>query len=319
MDISIQAIQQHIVEEVKFLEGGVVTLIESESRNIKAKDDRIVVAHMDFAKHQEGSSPPLVEKVEKEIFENKTLFEHVFSTNGTEDYSRNGELYMLAHTNIIHPHKYTVITLVPHTEAMASIQPMIALISVTELAVSFSAIGISILVGIIVFFVVSITANTISAPVNTMVKVANQIVSGAAEKDLTGQLGAGPIRKLEEYAQIKDANGKDLSGRSVKNEMIMLAKAFLSMTQGLEKDSNRKKKHLRQPENPYYIQNENDLMNALQSEDSNYWEQSGGVAPTPQYAMAIATAVPYISQQQATALPIASAAPTQGYAHKNKY
>jgi len=312
-DISIQAIQKHIVDEVKFLEGGIVTLIESESRNKNSAEDRIVVAHVDFSKHQEGSNPPLVEKVEKEIFANKTLFNQVFTQNGTEDYQRNGELYLLAHTNIMFPHKYTVITLVPNTEAMASIQPMIQLITSTELGVSFSAIGISLLVGIVVFFFVSVTANTISAPVNTMVKVAEQIVNGAAEKDLSGQLSAGHIKKLEEYAQVKDKYGKDLSGKQVKNEMIMLAKAFLSMTQGLEKDSNRKKKHVAQPENPYYIQKENDLMNALQNEDSRYWASQGGNAPTPQYAMAIATAVP-VQQHQGgngshSSLPIASAAP----------
>ena len=52
LDQSIEAIQKHIVEEVKFLEGGIVTLVESESRsNTQSIDnkERIVVAHVDFA------------------------------------------------------------------------------------------------------------------------------------------------------------------------------------------------------------------------------------------------------------------------------
>lgn len=97
-DISIEAIQKHIVEEVKFLEGGIVTLVESESRsNTQSIDnkERIVVAHVDFSKHQKDGSPPLLNVLEKEIFTNETLYKEVFSNNGTEDYTRNKEEYLL--------------------------------------------------------------------------------------------------------------------------------------------------------------------------------------------------------------------------------
>ena len=62
------SIQKHIVEEVKFLEGGIVTLIESETRSTatEGKGENIVVAHVDFSKHQKDGSPPLLNIVEKE-------------------------------------------------------------------------------------------------------------------------------------------------------------------------------------------------------------------------------------------------------------
>ena len=257
IDISIDAIQKQIVNEVKFLEGGIVTLVESEARtSSKGSTDstsRIVVAHVDFVQHQQGDNPPELKTVEEEIFANSTLFEQIFSTNGTVDYTRKGEKYLLAHTNLVYPHKYTVITLVPHTEALSPIDPMKQLITTTELEVSFSALGITLLTGILVFFVVSSLANTISKPVNTMVKVAQQIVSGAAEKDLVGNLGAGHMSRLEDYAAVKGEDGKDHSNRKTKNEMVNLTRSFLSMTQGLEKDSNRRRAHVIQPENPYYV------------------------------------------------------------------
>jgi hypothetical protein len=184
--------------------------------------------------------------------------------------------------------------LVPHTEALSPIDPMKTLITVTELEVSFSAMAITLATGIVVFFVVRSIANTISEPVNTMVKVANQIVSGAAEKDLVGNLGAIHMTRLEEYAEIKGKDGKDHSNRTVQNEMVMLTRSFLSMTQGLEKDSNRRRAHVVQPDNPYYVANEHELLNALQESDQLHWSnQTGGVAPIPKYAIAIATAVPY--------------------------
>ena len=228
-DISIEAIQKHINEEVKFLDGGIVTLVESVSRNTKSDKDRVVVAHVDFTTHVKDGTPPLLETVEKEIFSNETLHNLIFSTNGTADYTRNNKEYLLAHTNILFPHKYTVITLVPHTEALAPIDPMKALIAATEVEVSFSAIGITLATGILVVWVVSSIANTISSPVNTMVKVANQIVSGAAEKDLAGQLGHKHMHRLEEYGEIRGNDGQDHSTRVVKNEMVMLTRSFLAM------------------------------------------------------------------------------------------
>ena len=120
-------------------------MIESETRSTatEGKGENIVVAHVDFSKHQKDGSPPLLNIVEKEIFDNSTLYKQVFSKNGTEDYERNGNLYLLAHTNILFPHKYTVVTLVPHTEALSPIDPMKKLITATELEVSFSAMAIT--------------------------------------------------------------------------------------------------------------------------------------------------------------------------------
>ena len=91
------SIQKHIVDEVKFLEGGIVTLIESETRSTatEGKGENIVVAHVDFSKHQKDGSPPLLNVLEKEIFTNETLYKEVFSNNGTEDYTRNKEEYLL--------------------------------------------------------------------------------------------------------------------------------------------------------------------------------------------------------------------------------
>ena len=91
--------------------------------------------------------------------------------------------------------------------------------------------------------------------------------------------------------------------------MVMLTRSFLAMTQGLEKDSNRRRAHVIHPSNPYYVANESELISTMQEMDTTYWSgQQGGVAPIPQYAMAIATAVPFQPTQQQQALPIAQPA-----------
>ena len=56
-----------------------------------------------------------------------------------------------------------------------------------------------------------------------------QIVSGAAEKDLAGQLGHKHMHRLEEYGEIRGNDGQDHSTRVVKNEMVMLTRSFLAM------------------------------------------------------------------------------------------
>lgn len=57
------------------------------------------------------------------LFTNGARPSLMLSLLANTDYTRNGEEYLLAHTNILFPHKYTVITLVPHTEALAPIEP----------------------------------------------------------------------------------------------------------------------------------------------------------------------------------------------------
>ena len=55
-------------------------------------------------------------------------------------------------------------------------------------------------------------------------------------------------------------------------------------------------------------------MSALQESDDQYWQgQSGGVAPIPQYAVAIATAVPYQGVVgPINSLPLAAVVPVPG-------
>ena len=145
-----------------------------------------------------------------------------------------------------------------------------------------------------------------------MVHVAQNIVSGAAEKDLAKNLGAKHMKSLENYARVKDRNGNDVSDQDVRNEMISLVRSFLAMTQGLKKDSNRAKARIIQPKNPYYIREEHELISALQEVDQNYWGgQTNGSAPVPDYAVSIAeaTAVPVQNTDAYGDVPIAAVAP----------
>ena len=289
-DISIDAIQKHIVEEVTFLEGGVVALVESEPR-MGQGSELYAVAHVDFATHiSPDDDAPFMSVLEPDLTSDRTLLqEAVGGGSGVADFTRNGKPYVVAYATVSQPHKYTVLTIVPRDEVLAPIEPMKKLIAETEGAVTGSVVGVSLATAVVVSFFVVRIAGGISAPVATMVKVSQSIVSGAAEKDLAKNLSANHMRKLEQYAQVKDSTGRDRSDEVVVNEMVNLARSFLSMTQGLKKDSNRAKTRVVHPENPYYVTRENDLMNMLHENDEGHW--TGGNAPVS-YANAIAMAVP---------------------------
>lgn len=308
-DISIDSIQKHIVDEVKFLEGGIVALVETEIRESSAgpNKDRYLVAHVDFdslaAALPAGSEdPPFFGSAEPEISENATLLADLFSGNGSTEVLRAKDRsqtertnYLLAHTTIEVPVGYTVLTIVPEEEALRPIASMTELISATEVSVSVSVLAITTATAILVLLLVRAVAGRIAKPVNKMVIVAQNIVSGAAEKDLAKNLGATHMKSLEKYAQVKDKDGKDVSDQEVRNEMISLVRSFLAMTQGLKKDSNRAKARVVQPKNKFYVREEHPLVSALQEVDEQYWGSSaggGGAAPIPNYAMAIAEATP---------------------------
>ena len=262
-DISIDSIQKHIVDEVKFLEGGIVALVETEIRESSAgpNKDRYLVAHVDFdslaAALPAGSEdPPFFGSAEPEISENATLLADLFSGNGSTEVLRAKDRsqtertnYLLAHTTIEVPVGYTVLTIVPEEEALRPIASMTELISATEVSVSVSVLAITTATAILVLLLVRAVAGRIAKPVNKMVIVAQNIVSGAAEKDLAKNLGATHMKSLEKYAQVKDKDGKDVSDQEVRNEMISLVRSFLAMTQGLKKDSNRAKARVVQPKN----------------------------------------------------------------------
>merc|ERR1711871_947476 len=309
-DISIDSIQKHIVDEVKFLEGGTVALVETELREGKdgRNKDRYLVAHVDFdklaASLPTGSEdPPFFGSAEPEILENETLVAEIFSGNGTTEVQRrvrtvNGEktTYLLAHTTIEVPVGYTVLTIVSEEEALRPIASMNDMISSTEVSVSVSVLVITTATAILVLLLVRAVAGRIAKPVNTMVIVAKNIVSGAAEKDLAKNLGATHMKSLETYAQVKDSRGNDVSDQDVRNEMISLVRSFLAMTQGLKKDSNRAKARIVQPKNAYYVREEHPLISALHEVDERYWGgEGGGAAPIPDFAIAIAEATPVVA------------------------
>ena len=318
-DISIDAIQKHIVDEVKFLEGGVVALVESNTRD--RNDDRYLVAHVDFTalSGTDAESPPFFGEAEPEIHASATIYRKLFSGNGSTEVMRNSnresaeknyESFLLAYTTIKVPHGYTVITIVPEKEALKPIESMTQMITSTEVSVSVSVLAITSITAGLVLLLVRAIAGRIAKPVTTMVHVAQNIVSGAAEKDLAKNLGVKYMKSLETYAQVKDRHGKDVSDQDVRNEMISLVRSFLAMTQGLKKDSNRAKTRIVQPKNPYYVREEHELITALQEVDDNHWgSQRNGSAPVPKYAVAIAEAVPVDNTVAQSEVPIATVAP----------
>merc|ERR1711871_1554551 len=138
----------------------------------------------------------------------------------------------------------------------------------TEISVSVSVLAITSVTALLVLLLVRAIAGRIAKPVNTMVHVAQNIVSGAAEKDLAKNLGATHMKSLESYA----------------------------MTQGLKKDSNRAKARIVQPKNAYYVREEHPLISALHEVDERYWGgEGGGAAPIPDFAIAIAEATPVVA------------------------
>jgi hypothetical protein len=335
-DISIDSIQKHIVDEVKFLEGGVVALVETELREGSngRNTDRYLVAHVDFdtlakALPTGSESPPFFGSAEPEILRNTTLLAELFAGNGSTEVLRSKDrtlrqvldapqtTYLLAHTTIEVPVGYTVLTIVPEEEVLRPIASMTEMISATEVSVSVSVLAITTATALLVLLLVRAIAGRIAKPVNKMVIVAQNIVSGAAEKDLAKNLGATHMKSLETYAQVKDSNGKDVSDQEVRNEMISLVRSFLAMTQGLKKDSNRAKARVVQPKNQYYVREEHPLVGALQEVDERHWgSQAGGgsAAPIPNYAMAIAEATPVAVAGMADdarggSVPIASVTP----------
>merc|ERR1711871_1029704 len=328
-DISIDSIQKHIVDEVKFLEGGVVALVETDFREGKngRNKDRYLVAHVDFERLVDllppgSDNPPMFGSAEPDIMGNKTLVTEIFSGKGSTEVQRQPHgsaagktTYLLAHTTIEVPVGYTVLTIVSEEEALRPIASMNKMISTTEITVSISVLAITSATAVLVLLFVRAIAGRIAKPVNTMVVVAKNIVSGAAEKDLAKNLGVTHMKSLESYSRVKDSKGNDVSDQEVRNEMISLVRSFLAMTQGLKKDSNRAKARVVQPKNAYYVREEHPLISALQEVDERYWGgEGGGSAPIPNFAVAIAEATPVVAtdmmgDSNVPVAPLASVAP----------
>ena len=65
------------------------------------------------------------------------------------------------------------------------------------------------------------------------------------------------MKRIQAYAQMSQENGGDAPS---KNEMVQLARSFLTMTSGLKRDANRSKQQVIQPMNSYHTSQENEFV-----------------------------------------------------------
>merc|ERR1712072_1246791 len=65
------------------------------------------------------------------------------------------------------------------------------------------------------------------------------------------------MRKVKAYAQMQTGEGAAVDSR---NEMVSLARSFLTMISGLKRDADRKTQYVLQPMNSYHGSKENDFV-----------------------------------------------------------
>ena len=281
VDIEITDIQDAILR-VHFLKRGYVALTESTARSGKANDaHRIVIAHPTFedAKGHEkvDAALPDIAAVEPDLVANTTLFATALgSTSGVADYGDNGDggaTHLLAHAPVTAPGKYTVLIFVPTEEALEAVPPLDAKLRKTKTTVTLAVVLISIVTGVVVFFIVGVVADHVSQPVVSMVSVANAIVSGAAERDMAkGVKAGGEMDALRKFADdAGPGDGGEGGNQGSGNEMVQLVRSFLVMASGLKKDSDRSKQRVLQPTNPFHVSHEHPLVDSLQGANTTAW------------------------------------------------
>lgn len=317
LDLTLEDIQENIQERVHFLETGYVALVESSSREEDNANARIVVAHKtyaDSAKYEQimrGRDEPVLDisDVEPQLLLETDIFRDIWTSNGIKDYERDGKRYLLAHSSITEPAGYTVLIFIPSQEALAAVPTMTESIHATELEVTVTVLLMSLLTGTVVFVVVAAISRHISAPVASMVTVANAIVGGAAEQNFGKNVTAAHMARLHAFAYPDDPEGKAAAGDGdVRNEMVMLSRSFLQMTQGLQQDTNRSKQRVIQPENAYHAAREHPVVTLLNDIDTSRWRAPRTVPTAAAVPPPLATAVvpPAAAAASAIAPPVAA-------------
>lgn len=322
IDITLAAMQENIQRKVSFLQSGYVALIESVSRDpANAPDSRIVVAHKAYDSDDSGGGGARVldvRDVEPDLVDNHhDVFEALGAQSAAggaiEDYERGGVPYLLAHSSITTPAQYTVLIFIPESEALAAVPALESDVRSTETEVSVTVVFMATITGAIVFGVVAVLSSRISAPVASMVNVANAIVGGAAEMDFGKNVTTSHIEKLQRFAFPDGggaAFGDSAEQREVRNEMVMLSRSFLEMTQGLKKDTNKTKQRVIQPENPFHVAREHSLVSSLGAiARSRGWRTSSTAAAGAGTAVPVVLPLEPITHHAVTASVEATAPP----------
>ena len=270
VDISIKNMQEKMLN-VHFLESGFVALVETEKRCSGSPDSsscsRLVVAYPKFETYVRDGEVSLNSiGLERRMGPANALkYNALFGTQGGvvnfTDTESNTH-YLVAHAMAKSPmyvQRYNILIVIPSDEALVAVPKMKANIAATEAEVSVSVALVTLATAIGVGGIVFKVTNTISKPVSSMVKISNSIVKGAAEQDFTKDFKKQDkhMKRIQAYAKMSQADRGDAPSN---NEMVQLARSFLTMTSGLKRDANRSKQQVIQPMNSYHTSQENDFV-----------------------------------------------------------
>lgn len=281
IDISIKNIQDEIIK-VHFLETGYVILCESISRDPKNKpDERIVVSAPNFENRVKDGKVVFADVLPL-VAKNRTMFDKVWtntdviyyetekrsasSTGSSEGTTSDNKKYLLAYSSAssnMFRERYTIFIVIPEDEALAVVPVLEKKIVETETEVVSIVSATSIITAITTILIVFWVTNTISRPVQAMVRIANSIVKGAAEQNLVKDFASQErsMSEVRDYAGIQEGfQNADVGRKHIDNEMQLLARSFLTMVSGLKRDANREKARVIHPLNPYHAEQENEFI-----------------------------------------------------------
>jgi len=271
IDVSIANLQAKMLD-VNFLESGFVGLVESASRDsgCSSKSCKLnVVAYPDFEESVDDSGSVTTKSVGlTNLIEDENSYRQLFSDkSGIQNYTHDETTYIVAHSSVHAPvfvQKYTVLVIVPEEEALQSVPKLEKSVRATEIEISTTVVIVTVITGLAVSFIVWSVTSNLSKPVSSMVKIANSVVKGAAEQDYTKDFA----KRQKDMNRIKSfalQNGSDEENTS-KNEMVNLARSFLTMISGLRRDADRRTQHVLQPMNSYHGSQENEFVSLFQDE-----------------------------------------------------
>jgi hypothetical protein len=276
IDISIDNLQKKMLG-VHFLETGFVGLAESKPRsncdfNRVPKDCKVhVVAYPQFEEHVDSSGEVTTASVGlTEFIDDDTEYLKIFGEkSGIQNHTHLDKTYIVAHSMVRSPtyvQKYIVLIVIPEDEALEAVPSMEEKIASTEVEISSTVLVVTVITGAVVSFIVWSVTDNLSTPVSAMVKIANSVVKGAAEQDYTKDFTKRQkdMRKVKAYAQMQTGERAAVDSR---NEMVSLARSFLTMISGLKRDADRKTQHVLQPMNSYHGSKENDFVTVFDEED----------------------------------------------------
>jgi len=272
IDISIKNIQDEIIK-VHFLETGYVILCESESRNPKNKpDERIIVSAPNFENKVKDGKVVFAD-ILPSVARNRTMFDGLWANTNIMYYETDNEgtagnkrRYLLAYSSAssnMFRERYTIFIVIPEDEALAVVPVLEKKIVETETEVVSIVSATSVITAIATILIVFSVTNTISRPVQAMVRIANSIVKGAAEQNLVKDFASQErsMNQVREFAGIREGfQNADVGRKHIDNEMQLLARSFLTMVSGLKRDANREKPRVIHPLNPYHAEQENEFI-----------------------------------------------------------